>query len=66
MIPQMPGWLANAIFLGSAWLFLMATVASIALRAWRQREADDAAETQRVMDSLGYDRSHQYEQDAIQ
>jgi tellurite resistance protein TehA-like permease len=57
--------LANIIFLGCCWLFLLAVVATIALRAWRHREAEDAAETQQVMDSLGYDRSHAHEQDAV-
>jgi tryptophan-rich sensory protein len=65
MIPQMPGWLANAIFLGCAWLFLLALVGSIALTAWRHREAADAAKTKAVMDSLLHDTTHQYEQDAL-
>jgi hypothetical protein len=47
--------IANILFLGCCWLFLFAVIGSIALNTWRRREAADAAETQRVMDSLLHD-----------
>jgi hypothetical protein len=57
--------IANVLFLGCAWLFLLATLGGIALRAWRHREAADAAKTQAVMDSLLHDHSHVHEQDIV-
>lgn len=44
--------IANVLFLGAVWLFLLAVVGSIALRRWHHREAVDAAKTQDVLDSL--------------
>jgi hypothetical protein len=56
--------IANALFLGCAWLFLLATLGGIALRAWRHREAADAAKTAAVMDSLLHDHTHTHIYDA--
>ena len=57
--------LANIIWLAVCWLFLVAVVGSIALAYWRERERKDAAETQRVMDSLLSDKTHTHELDAL-
>lgn len=59
-----PGWLANILFLGACWIFLMAVAASIALRYWREREAVRAATTEEVMESLTSDTTGLHEQDA--
>lgn len=55
--------IANILWLGTVWLFFAAVACSIALNAWRRREAGRAAETQRVLDSLLQDNSHLHEQD---
>jgi len=57
--------IANILFLACSWLFLLAVIGSIALRAWYRREAEAAAKTQRVMNSLLHDTTHQWEQDAL-
>jgi hypothetical protein len=59
-----PGWLANVLFLGACWIFLLAVVASIALRYWREREAVRAARVEEVMESLTSDITGLHEQDA--
>lgn len=60
-----PGWLANTLFLGACWIFIIAVVGSIALRSWREREAARATKVDEVMESLTSDTSHKFEQDAI-
>jgi hypothetical protein len=61
----MIGVLLNIAWFTVCFLFLAAVVGSIALTRWRHREADDAAETERVMESLKADTTHQYEMDAL-
>lgn len=60
-----PGWLANVLFLGACWIFILAVVGSIALRSWKEREAACAAATEGVMESLTSDTTGLHEQDAI-
>jgi hypothetical protein len=60
----MKGAWANILFLGACWLFLLVVIGSIALSAWRRREAADAARTREVMDSLKSDTTNAYIFDA--
>lgn len=61
----MIGILLNIAWFTVCFLFFAAVVGSIALNAWRRREAERAAATQRVLDSLLQDNSHTHEQDIV-
>ena len=60
------GQVASAAWIAVVWLFLIVVVASILLRQWYRREHEDAAETDRVMDPLGFDHSHAHDYDGFQ
>jgi hypothetical protein len=48
------------------WFFLVFwLVVPIALAYWRHNERLRAEQTEKTLDSLGFDTSHQYEQDAM-
>lgn len=53
-------WTVGAVFFLIVWF-----VGPVALAYWRKREREDAAETERVLGTLGFDRSHAYEMDAM-
>ena len=53
------GWLA------ASWLFLVAVVGGALLARWHRHERNDAAETERVMQTLTSDTSHTHEMDAL-
>lgn len=59
------GLWANIAWFTACFLFLLAVVGSIALSHWYRREAEDAAKTERVMESLETDTTHQHEMDAL-
>lgn len=60
----MTGLLLNIVWFTVVFLFLAAVVGSIALARWRQREREDAAATEKVMDSLGFDHTNSHIYDA--
>ena len=53
------GWLA------ASWLSLVAVFGGALLARWRRHERNDAAETERVMQTLTSDTSHTHEMDAL-
>jgi cbb3-type cytochrome oxidase subunit 3 len=57
------GHIANAAWFAVCWLFLIAVVGSALLGHWRKREREEAAETERVLESLKYDTTHVHEMD---
>jgi len=57
------GHIANAAWFALCWLFFIAVVGSILLARWRERERQDAEETERVMKSLLTDTTHVHEMD---
>jgi hypothetical protein len=57
------GHIANAVWFAFCWLFLSVVVGSALLGQWRRREREEAAETERVLESLKYDTTHVHEMD---
>lgn len=57
------GQIANIAWFAVCWLFLIAVVGSILLARWRRREREDAAKTEEVMGTLGFDHTHAHEYD---
>lgn len=49
----------------AAWALVIAVVAGLLYARWRRHEDHDAAATEEVMDTLGFDRSHAHEQDIV-
>lgn len=62
----MLGRIAEFLWMVAFWAFLLlAFIVPIALSYWRAREKAAAAETQRVLETLGFDTTHDHEQDVV-
>ena len=61
-----PGNVATVAYIALMWLFLIAVVGSVLLSRWYRREREDAAQTEAVMDTLGFDHTHAHDYDGFQ
>lgn len=62
----MLGHIAGFLWMLTFWVFILSVfVLPIVNAYWRAREKADAAETERVLGTLGFDTSHMHDQDAV-
>lgn len=53
-------------YIAAAWAFVIFVAGVALLRRWYHREHEDAAATEEVMDTLGYDHTHAHDYDGFQ
>lgn len=60
------GQIVGFVWVVAVWFFLVSVfLFPISLSMWRARERQRAEETEKVLKTIGFNTSHQYEQDAL-
>ena len=60
------GNIAAVLWDAAVWFFLLSVfVFPVSLAMWKAREKQRAEETEETLESLGFDHSHRFEQDAL-
>lgn len=61
-----PGKVAEFLWMLAFWVFIISVfVFPVTLSYWRHNERLRAEQTEKTLESLGFDTSHQHEQDAM-